>query len=36
VRDDHLLLTVVESDERKVRKVRVRPLQSLPGEESRA
>ena len=36
VRDEHLLLTVVESDERKVRKIRVQPLSSLAGEESGA
>ncbi len=36
VRDEHLLLTVVESDERKVRKVRVQPLSSLPAGESGA
>ena len=36
VRDKHLSLTVVESDERKVRKVRVRQLQSLPAVEGEA
>jgi hemolysin (HlyC) family protein len=36
VRDDHLLLTVVESDERKVRKVRVRPLSTLSAAEGDA
>jgi len=32
VRDAGLLLTVVDSDERKVRQVRVRPLRTLPTE----
>ena len=36
VRDKNLSLTVVESDERKVRKVRVRQLQSLPAAEGEA
>ena len=36
VRDDHLLLSVVESDERKVRKVRVQRLSGPPTAEGSA